>query len=63
METEMQRLFANTGIVAQGSSFFMPQEEEGRLEFLGTQAMYTNLEQAGQLEKVDYHQKLGKSSS
>jgi len=52
LDDEMVRLFQGTGIqpLPSSPSYFMWQDEEGRLELLGSRAMYKNLAQAGELD-------------
>jgi len=50
LEGVMEQLFHGTGIRPLSSSYFMSQDEEGRLELLGSQEMYNNLAKAGQLD-------------
>jgi len=57
LEREMAKLFAGTGVqplpnnnTDGQASFFMSQDDEGRLELIGTRAMYANLVTAQQLD-------------
>lgn len=50
LEAEVKRLFHDTGIRCLNDTFFLSSEEEGRLELVGCNAMYTNLVGAGLLE-------------
>jgi len=50
LETKMQEIFEPNGIKSQGDSYFMPQDEEGTLELVGSQQMYANLVAAGMLD-------------